>query len=406
MERQILQRNMRFLVLEIFWAAIAVGCYSFATAYLIRLGGTNLQVSLLTSAAALVNALTSIPFAIFLERRANRWPWIVGSLWVLRAGHMGLILVPFLPAYRPEAIVALLLLVNVPVALFNAGWLPMFADVVPLARRAQLFSARNMTLNVILMITTFVMGRWLDAAPFPFNYQFMFGLAVLTSFVSTIYVARIIVPTSMVVAPIKPATIRPTWTQIREQIGKQRSFFNITLNTLIFNIAFWMGTPLQPIYFVRTLHASDGWLGLWIGLISGGAILGNLIWPRLINRHGYSWVLMRATVLSAAYYFLIGFFPDLNLILVFALLFGAISPGVDISHFNILLEVCEPQRRAFYISIFVTVMNLGFFFSALLAAPLLDLIDARLLVLILGGLRLFGAVLFTINPVHARSLEG
>jgi hypothetical protein len=27
MERQILQRNMRFLVLEIFWAAIAVGCY-------------------------------------------------------------------------------------------------------------------------------------------------------------------------------------------------------------------------------------------------------------------------------------------------------------------------------------------------------------------------------------------
>jgi hypothetical protein len=159
MERQILQRNMRFLVLEIFWAAIAVGCYSFATAYLIRLGGTNLQVSLLTSAAALVNAITSVPFAIFLERRANRWPWIVGSLWVLRAGHMGLILVPFLPAYRPEAIVALLLLVNVPVALFNAGWLPMFADVVPLARRAQLFSARNMTLNVTLMITTFVLGR-------------------------------------------------------------------------------------------------------------------------------------------------------------------------------------------------------------------------------------------------------
>jgi MFS family permease len=406
MERQILQRNMRFLVLEIFWAAIAVGCYSFATAYLIRLGGTNLQVSLLTSAAALVNAITSVPFAIFLERRANRWPWIVGSLWVLRAGHMGLILVPFLPAYRPEAIVALLLLVNVPVALFNAGWLPMFADVVPLARRAQLFSARNMTLNVTLMITTFVLGRWLDAAPFPFNYQLMFGLAVVTSFLSTIYVARIVVPTSMVVAPIKPATIRPTWAQIREQIGKQRSFFNITLNTLIFNIAFWMGTPLQPIYFVRTLHASDGWLGLWIGLISGGAILGNLIWPRLINRHGYSWVLMRATILSAAYYFLIGFFPDLNLILLFALLFGAISPGVDISHFNTLLEVCEPQRRAFYISVFVTVMNLGFFFSALLAAPLLDLIDARLLILILGGLRLFGAVLFTINPVHARSLEG
>ncbi|MDZ4718320.1 MAG: MFS transporter [Roseiflexaceae bacterium] len=405
MDRQTTQRNMRFLVLEIFWAAIAVGCYSFAAAYLIRLGGTNLQVSLLTSAAALVNALTSIPFAIFLERRANRWPWIVGSLWTLRAGHMGLILVPFLPAYRPEAIVALLLFVNVPVALFNAGWLPMFADVVPLARRAQLFSARNMTLNVTLMITTFVMGRWLDAAPFPYNYQLMFGLAVVTSFLSTVYVARIVAPQSAVVVPTKQATARLTWVQIREQIVKQRSFVNITLNTLIFNIAFWMGTPLQPIYFVRELNATDGWLGLWIGLTSGGAILGNLIWPRLINRRGYNWVLVRATVLSASYYFLIGLFPNLTLILLFAFLFGAISPGVDISHFNTLLEVCEPQRRGFYIGVFVTVMNLGFFFSALLAAPLLDRMDARILVFILGGLRLLGAVLFTVNPVHARSLE-
>lgn len=405
MSHQIVQRNMRFLVLEIFWAAIGVGCYSFAAAYLIRLGGTNLQVSLLTSAAALVNAIASIPFAIFLERRARRWPWIVGSLWLVRIGHMGLILVPFLPAYRPEAIVLLLLLVNVPVALFNAGWLPMFADVVPLSRRARFFSTRNMTLNVTLMLTTFVMGRWLDSAPFPYNYQLMFTLAVVASFLSTIYVARLVVPESVVVAPPKQAAARLSWAQIREQIGRQRAFVNITINTLIFNIAFWMGTPLQPIYFVRELQATDGWLGLWIGLTSGGAILGNLIWPRLIDKKGYHWVLVRATVLSASYYFLIGLFPNLTLILLFALLFGAISPGVDISHFNTLLEVCEPERRAFYIGVFVTVMNLGFFFSALLAAPLLDLIDARLLVFILGGLRLLGALLFTVNPVHARSLE-
>jgi MFS family permease len=394
---------MRYMVIEIFWAAIAVGCYSFVAAYVIRLGGTNLQVSLITSAAALVNALTTIPFAIFLERRTKRWPWVVGSLWALRAGHIGLILVPWLHSFRAESVVILLLLVNIPVALFNAGWLPMFADVVPLARRARLFSARNLTLGLTMMASTFVMGRWLDAAPFPLNYQLMFGLAIVTSFLSTVYIARMSIPDSRVVAP--PHAARPTLSQLRAMLSQQRPFVNITINTLVFNIAFWMATPLQPIYFVRELGATDGWIGLWLAIISGSSLIGNLIWPRLIDKRGYAWVLMRAPILSASYYFLIGLFPDLTLILFFALLFGAISPGVDISHFSTLLEVCDAERRALYMGIFVTVMNFGFFLSALLAAPLVDLLGARTLILGLACLRLAGALLFVVNPVRARSLE-
>jgi MFS family permease len=399
MDRQTIDRNVRFLVIEIAWAAIAVGCYSFAAAFLIRLGGSNLMVSLLTSAAALVNALTSIPFAVFLERKRRRWPWVVGSLYAFRLGHMALIFIPFLPAYRAEAIVLLLLVVNVPVALFNAGWLPMFGDIIPLQRRARLFSARNMTLGVTVMITTFVMGRWLDAAPFPFNYQLMFALALVTSLLSTVYVARMVVPDST--PPQGGQQRRASLRDIRSVMAQQRPFVNITLNTLIFNIAFWMATPLQPIYFVRELGASDGWMGIWLGLTSGGALIGNLIWPRLMERHGFGWVLLRATVLSASYYFLIGLVPNLSLIWLFALMFGAIQPGVDVSHFNILLEVCPPERRALYLGVFVTIMNLGFFLATLACAPLIDLIGAQTLVVALGVLRLVGALLFRLNPVRA-----
>lgn len=400
MDRQTYERNHRLLLIEILWAAIAVGCYSFAAAFLIRLGGSNLMVSLLTSAAALVNALTSIPFAMMLQRKSRRWPWVVGSLYAFRIGHLALVLIPFLPAYRAEAIVALLLLVNVPVALFNAGWLPMFADVVPIERRARLFSQRNMTLGVGIMATTFVMGRWLDAAPFPLNYQLMFALAVVTSLLSTVYVARMVVPDSVV--PQQPERRpRPTIAGLRAAIAGNRPFVNITLNTLVFNIAFWMAQPLQPIYFVRDLGASDGWLGIWLGLTSGGALIGNLVWPRLMDKHGFGWVLVRAAALSAAYYFAIGLVPNLTLILLFGLLFGAIQPGVDVSHFNILLEVCPPAQRALYLSVFVTVMNAGFFLCSIAAAPLIELVGAQTLVLALGALRLIGALLFIVNPVRA-----
>lgn len=403
MDRQTTERNMRFLVLEVFWAALALGCYSFAAAFLIRIGGSNLMVSLLTSAAALVNALTAIPFAIFMERKARRWPWVVGSLIAFRLGHMGLIFIPFLPAYRPEAMVLLLLLVNVPVALFNAGWLPMFADVVPIERRACLFSARNLTLGVTMMVTTFLAGRWLDAAPFPLNYQLMFGFALAMSMVSTLYIARLSIPDSPV--PARESRPRPSLADFRALAAQQRPFVNITVNTLVFNIAFWMAQPLQPIYFVRELGASDGWMGIWLALINGGALIGNLVWPRLMERRGFGWVLVRAAALSAVYYLLIGAVPNLTLILVFAVMFGAISPGVDVSHFNILLEVCPPERRALYLGIFTTIMNMGFFLATLACAPLIDLIGARTLVLILAGLRLGGALLFLLNPVRAPVAE-
>ena len=121
----------------------------------------------------------------------------------------------------------------------------------------------------------------------------------------------------------------------------------------------------------------------------------------MIERRSPRWVLLRATVLSAAYYFLIGLFPNLTLILLFALLAGIVNPGVELSHLNILFEVCPAERRATYMGVYMTVMQFGAFVAPLAVAPLTALVGAEALVLILGGLRLLGAALFIVNPVRA-----
>lgn len=393
------ERNMRFLVIEIFWAAIFTGSVSFNAAYLIRLGGSNLLVGLLTAGAALVNVFATIPFAALLERRANRRPWIVGSLAAVRAGYLGLVLVPLLPEImRPSAMVLWLIVLNVPSALFVAGFTPMLADLVPIHRRARVFAARNIALGATVTVCTFVMGYWLDLAPFPFNYQVIYTVGVIASAISTIYVARLTIPDSEVVPRALPR--RRSLGDLLAITTRQRPFVNMLFNTLLFNLAVWMALPLQPIYFVRELGASDGWIGLWLGVVSAGTILGNLIWQRLIDRRGAGWALLRTTILSSIYFFLIGLFPDLNLILLFALLAGLINPGVDLSHLNVLFEICPRERRAMYLSVFIAVMNFGLFVSALVVAPLADMIGAQALVLALGVMRLIGAALFTINPVR------
>jgi MFS family permease len=400
MDRQTVERNQRFLVLEIFWAALFSGCVAFVAAYIIRLGGSNLLVSLLTAGAALVNALAALPFAAFLEGRARRRPWIIGGLAVVRIGHLGLIAVPYLAGeWAPGAAVLLLVVLNVPVALFTAGFLPMLADVIPIERRARVFSARAITMGAVAAVTTFLLGLWLDRAPFPLNYQLMFAFGVAASCISTIYVARLAIPDSAVVRG--DGRPRLSVASVREAMRGQRPFNSLMINTLVFNLALWMAVPLQPIYFVRELGASDAWLGMFTALVSGGTILGNLVWERQIRRLGFGRVLLRAALLSALYYLLIGLFPNLWVILLFGLFFGVVSPGIDLSHFNMLLEVCPPERRAFYIGLFVTVMNIGFCLAPLAVAPLAELIGVRTLVLVLAGLRLGGALLFVANPVRA-----
>lgn len=397
-------RNMRYLIIELFWAAIAVAGYSFAAAYVIRLGGSNFIVSLITSAAAVVNAVTTIPFAALMERTERRKPWIFGSLIAFRLLHILLIFVPLLPAWRAEAIVVILLVANVPVALFNAGWLPMFADIIPIHRRARLFSARNVTLGATMMVSTYVFGLWLEQSQhiFPLNYQLLFALALITSLLSTFYVMKLDIPDT----PIDTSTsIDRSFKGMLTLFSESKSYSAITINTLIFNIAPWTAVALQPIYFVRELGATDQWLGIWFAITNGGAILGNLIWPRMMEKQGFQKTMTIAALLSSLYFFAIGLVPDLSYILFFALCIGMINPGIDVSHFNILLQVCSPQRRALAMGVFVTIMNLGLMGSSLMVAPMVDWIGAQTFVIVLGAIRLLGAFLFVVNPVFKKGAE-
>ncbi len=398
MQATSVDRNIRFLVIELFWAAIASAAYSFAAAYVIRLGGSNFIVSLITSAAAVVNMVTTIPFAALMERTANRRPWLFRSLITFRLMHIGLIFVPFLPYWRAEAVVVILLLANIPVAIFNTVWLPMFADIIPIQRRARLFSARNVTLGATMMVATYGFGRWLesDANAFPGNYQILFCIALIMSMLSTWYVTRMDIPDS----PIDPAAhVDRSLAGMWKLFTENKAYSSITINTLILNIAPWAAIALQPIYFVRVLHASDEWLGIWFAITNGGAILGNLFWPRLMEKYGFYRIMTIAAVISCTYFFAIGFVPNLTAILVFSLFIGMINPGIDIAHFNILLQVCSPQRRALALGIFVTVMNFGLMVSSLIVSPMIDLIGPQALVIGLGVLRLVGGLLFVVNPV-------
>lgn len=384
---------------EMFWGALATACVTFNSAYLIRLGGSNLLVTVLISGSALISMFASIPAAQFLEQRSNAGSWTMAALGVVRCGHIGLVLLPWLPGWQPELFLLCILPLNIPLVLYVCGWLAIFTDVVPIERRARVLAERNIILGAIVTAGTLLLGQALERIPFPLNYQLLYALAVLAGIIQTWYATRV-TRQAVALAPPRTSTARISPQVVREIWRTQRPFANIVLNTLLFNIPAYMAALLLPIYFIRTLHASDGWLGAWFALTSGGALIGNVLWLRLINCRGSPWVLACAALFSAPAYILTGLLPDLNIILVITLFAGVVSSGIDLSHLDTLLGVCPAERRTWYLSVFVAVMNAALFLAPLAVAPLLGWIGAPLLLITLGVMRLLGALLFVINPVR------
>ena len=160
----VLGPNSWYLCVEIFWAAVFGSAQTFGGAYAIRLGATNAQISLLSSLPALMAAIVVLPAGRFLQTRKRRKNWLLASLFLVRAGTL---LYVFLPWFRPTgpsqglAFVIIFVVLTIPAHFFNLGFVPFLAQAIPEYHRANTFAARNALANAVGSTFNFLFGVWL-----------------------------------------------------------------------------------------------------------------------------------------------------------------------------------------------------------------------------------------------------
>ncbi len=413
--RSEIKRNIRFLYIDVFWAALFMAVMAFNATFVLRLGASNQMVGWLSSIPSLFAMLTVIPAARFLERKTNQAPWINWSFFIGRLMFLGVALVPwFTQHFQAEIIIWILILRSIPMNFFSAGFSPMLAKVIPARDRVRVLGNRSIIRSAVVAVTTFLLGKWLDAGSiipwitFPLNYQVMYLFGGAAALLSVYFVSRIKAPENMVIKrqPV-PKTAKTSFKTIKSTLStmmrENQGFVRIVTNTLVFNLGAWFVMPLYVILFVKELQASDGWVGLNTTLASIGVIFGNLIWRRIIAKVGDKRALLLALPMSASYAFLVALFPDLKLILLWGVLINLVNPGVNLSHYNILVELCPKDRLASYMALFSTVMNIGAFVSPMLGIALSEVVGVRWVLLIGGTIRLFGALMFFIWKVEDKS---
>lgn len=386
------EKNHWHLYSEIAWYGILFGiAQAFLGVYVIRVGGSDTHVGLITALPAIIVALVSLPGSRIVERDAKPPRVIVITAFLQRAGYLLIALVPtFFLTNRADAIVVLVGLLTIPLAIASVAFTSMFARTISAKYRARVVSMRNVWLGISQTAAGLLGGRFLELVIFPINFQILFALGFLASMVGMYSLTRLQVPL-VSTPPSQRAKI--SWHVMFQVITTHRAFMRFAITVFLFHWGLYFAAPLFTIFWVRNLGASDGWVGLFTTMTNASTIIFFFVWGNLVTRWGNRRVLVLTTCGLALIPVLTALANSNEFILVVALLGGAISPGFSIVMFNGLLEVCPEQNRATFVATFNMLVNIAVFVSPLIATMLTTTLSVPALLVIAGALRLLGGLI-------------
>lgn len=372
------------------------GIFNFISVFAVRLGASNFMVSLLTSLPALVMVMASIPAGRIVERQRD----LVRYTNLIRIPHrISFLLIAALPFFvrkgLTEIIVIIWALKSIPATLLESSWMGVVAEVIPPQRRARVNGVRWAILSIVTAASTATFGYLLDRLPFPLNYQIVFLISFIGGMAGLYFFGQLRIPEN--VPPQHPARERsPLLERIRTYLRTVNAPAFVRYEIAATALRFGVNLPsaLYTIYWIRSLGASDLWIGWQATAGKVALIIGYMVWGRLISRKGYRAPLLICTLLWGLYPVLTGLVHDQLWLPLIAIVQGFFSTGIDISFFDTLLAVSPAERRPTFIALNTMLASLTLFLAPLVGNLLADGLSLPIVFFIAGGFHILSAVLF------------
>ena len=400
-------RNVRWLYASTAMAGIEMaGIMAYLPVYLARLGGSTAQVSLLTSAPAIVSIFVLIPGGLLTERFPDTVRLRVRAVLLYRLLFVVLILAPSFIESSLLVSVAIVLwaLRAIGLAVSMPAWMTAVSDAIPPHRRARVNGVRWALLSLVSALLSALFGWMLDRIRFPLNYQILFFLSLLGGLLELYFFSRLKV-SPLEVKPRAPSALGSLVAQLRtsvrsyvSSIAECRDFTRYLLATLAFRATLNMPAALFSLYWVNELKASDSWIGLRGTAGYGALVVGYIAWGRLAHRIKHRRVLTVSALLLALYPIATGLIRSASWLPAVAVIWGLAASGVDIGLFDLMLEAVPKDRMPRMSSILNLVGSAAAFLGPLMGAALSQATSLGTALLVVGALQLLSIVTFRMLP--------
>lgn len=396
------------------FGVIQAGATAYLPVFLARLGATSFEIGLLTAAPALLSMAILVPSGLLAERFRDQVRLRVWTEVGIYIPTLLLALCPFFVPLEALPVVAIMLgtIQALPMALETSAFLTVFAQAFPPDRIARINGVRWALMGLTAAVSVAVFGWSLDLLPFPLNYQIVFGLTFAAGMCNAALFSRIRVPHLPREGRPQTADGRPrasAGSRLRayaRSVMGQPAFVRYLLATLPFRVALMMPEALYSLFWVRSLEASDGLIGLRGTAVFAAQLVGFVCWGRLANRLGHRRVLILSAVLAGLYPICTGLAPAAAWLVPVALIWGLAYSGIRIALFDMMIMTVPAEMMPRLASLYSLVERISMFAGPLLGVALSEATSLRSGLLWIGAIQLFASLAFAALPRTHRGEHG
>ncbi len=388
--------NFRNVQIDAIGVGLASTAAPFLPVLLTRLGASTLQVSMLTFMPALTGFILAIPLGQFLQTRKNIVPWFSAArLAVLSSYGLTGIVIIFLPqAAAILGILGLWAVATVPQTVLNITFSVVMNKVSGSSGRYELMTHRWSLLGLTNAISALLAGRFLEKLPFPQNYQIVFIVLSVGGLISYYFSSRIHIPDNIQQFEKVKKSLRDRALGYIRLIYSEKPFVNFVWKRFVFLSGAALANPLLPIYYVRSLNATDFWIALINIASSSTVILGYFFWMNQSRRRGSHLVLLATTFGASLYPILVGISKKEWPVVIFAGINGIFQAGLNLVFFDELMNRVPVDYSATFVAAAQMLQYLSLIAAPLLAPWISNLLGVSTGLVIAGCISLLGFLFF------------
>lgn len=384
------QRVLRIDVSVMLLFTLFAGLTTPFTGLILRreLGASAFQLSVLASSSAAC-LLLSLGLARLIDQR-RPLPWVV---WPSFLGRGLFVLVPFI--HTPWPFVGVLVAGTLMNTVTGPAQTALVEQVYPREERGRALGTVRVA-GALTAIALALAAGWLLGYV---GYRWVFCAAGVAGMLASLRQRRLPVKDTSAPAARPRARLREAWRVVREDHAYRR----VLLASSIFGSGIWVMMPANPILLADVMHATPAQVGGLAAAAAVAALVGNLMWGRLVDR-GSSVRALRVVYALGTFTPLIYFTVSLVARSPWAMLGGSVTEslmhtGLDLVWMLAMIELGgRTGRTAEYAAIGATLAGVRGILGPLLGAVVIETLGIRAVYLVAAALMAGGAWLLARHP--------
>ncbi|MFN8623715.1 MAG: hypothetical protein U0869_23485 [Chloroflexota bacterium] len=387
------RRNFEVVQLDSVAMGLTVGAATFLPVFLVRLGGGALATGILTLLPALGGLLFGVPLGRLVERRGNVIRWYSVSRLVTTW------------AYAASAIIAVVAAPNLVVPLCLVAWaivmLPQTLGQVtfPIVMdgaagpqgRVDLLGRRWALMGLASAIAVAVAGVVLDALGMPTGYELVLASGTVFGVFSYHWSMKIRLESDR---PAPPPSANTAPLPARVLLRTQRPFVSFVTRKAVFVAGVRLVAPLLPLFYVKSIHASDGWIGI-IAMAQGLAlVVGYTFWRKATRGMSRMSLLVWTLGISGAVPAAMALCATPEPVVVLTALGAFFAAGSDLALFDELMVRIPRDQPVTFAGVDYAVTNLAGIVAPLVGAAIVAVVDIQLGLVVGAAVSMVGLGLF------------